>query len=219
MRDGNMMIDRYDPARGQCVSHSYSVPIKEETTVLEVLLHIYENFDSTLAFRYGCRSGKCGQCAVNVDGSPRLACMARAKEGMRISPLKNLPPIRDLVVDRSPLDRRIEEQRLYVLPPIEKALDVAPVPEKYGRLIGCLECYGCVSSCPHFDCKDNGFGGPYVFVRLAQLSLDPRDKEDREKQAASLGIERCVDCSQCRCVKGIAIRADAIGTLFGRRDK
>jgi succinate dehydrogenase/fumarate reductase-like Fe-S protein len=134
---------------------------------------------------------------------------------MRISPLKNLPPIRDLVVDRWPLDRRITEYALHISPDVQEPLGIVAVPQLYQRLIGCLECYGCVSSCPHFDWRDAGFGGPSVFVRLAQLHLDPRDNADRRAQARSLGIERCRDCSQCRCVKGIAIRRDAIGMLLG----
>lgn len=215
MQDRNVSIDRYDPERAECVTQSYSVPLKKGATVLEALLHIFENHDSTLVFRYGCRSSKCGECAIDVDGNPRLACLARAKEGMRISPLKNLPPIRDLVVDRSVIDRRISTLRLYVSPGADQPLGAMTVAKTYKRLIGCLECYGCISSCPHFDWRDEGFGGPYVFVRLAQLHLDPRDKEDRRAQARSLGVERCADCSQCRCVKGIAIRRDAVGTLLG----
>ncbi|UCD58627.1 MAG: hypothetical protein JSV16_05840 [Candidatus Hydrogenedentota bacterium] len=218
MQDGNVVVDRYDPARASCIAHSYFVPLKERATVLEALLYIYENYDSTLAFRYGCRSAKCGECAVEVDGNPRLACLANAREGMRISPLKKLPPIRDLVVDRSVVDRRISAQRLYVRPRVENALGVMLVPETYKRLTGCLECYGCISSCPHFDWRDEKFGGPYIFVRLAQLHLDPRDKEDRRAQAMSLGIRRCSDCFQCRCVRAIAIRRDAIETLLGKND-
>lgn len=218
MQDGNVLVDRYDPEQAKCVARSYSVPLKKGATVLEALLYIFENYDSTLAFRYGCRSAKCGECAVDVDGNPRLACLAGAREGMRISPLKNLPPVRDLVVDRSVIDRRILTLHLYVSPGAEQPLGVMPVAETYKQLIGCLECYGCISSCPHFDWKDDNFGGPYVFVRLAQLHLDPRDKEDRRAQAMSLGVERCSGCSQCRCVKGIAIRRDAIGTLLGENE-
>lgn len=217
MQDGNVTVERYDPAQAKCVAHSYSVPIKAGATVLSVLLYIYENHDPTLAFRYGCRCTKCGECAVDVDGRPRLACLASAKDGITISPLKNLPPLRDLLVDRSPLDRRISSCRLYILPGGERPLDTVSVPEAYTRLIGCLECYGCVSSCPNFDWKDESFGGPYVFVRLSQLHSDPRDKEDRRAQAISLGIERCSDCSQCRCVKGIAIRRDAVAMLLGEK--
>jgi succinate dehydrogenase/fumarate reductase iron-sulfur protein len=214
MLTGTIHLDRFDPAQKECIRHTYTVPLKKETTVLQVLLHVYEHHDPTLAFRYGCRSGKCGECVVEVDGLPRLACLSRAKDGAVIAPLKNLPQVRDLVVDRFPLDKRIAEQHLYVLPAIENPLQTMPVSETYSRLIGCLECYGCVSSCPRFNWKDKSFGGPYVFIRLAQLQLDQRDGQDRRAQALSLGIEQCRDCTGCRCVKGIAIRRDAIETLL-----
>ena len=218
MQDGNFVVQRYDPALGKCIAHSYSVPLKADSTVLSALLYISENIDPTLAFRYGCRCTKCGECAVDVDGRPRLACLARARDDMTVSPLDNLPPVRDLVVDRSPIDKKLSEHRLYVVPNIENALADLSVPEKYKKLIGCLECYGCLSSCPYFDWRDEGFGGPYVFVRLAQLHLDPRDKHDRLAQASSLGIERCKDCTQCVCVKGIPIRRAAIATLLGEAE-
>ncbi len=217
MQNGNVFVDRYDPEQRRLVTHTYPIRIKKDDTVLQALLRIYETCDSTLAFRYGCRCSKCGECAVDVDGRPCLACLAHARDGMKISPLKNLPPVRDLVVDRSVMDRRLSSQHLYVYPEVEDVLGALAVPETYKRLIGCLECYGCVSCCPNFDWRDEQFAGPYVFVRLAQLHLDPRDEKDRKDQAISLGITRCYDCSQCRCVKGIAIRRDAIGTLLGEK--
>jgi succinate dehydrogenase/fumarate reductase iron-sulfur protein len=215
MQDGDFIVKRHDPTLGECVAHSYSVPLDAGCTVLSALLYIREHIDPTLAFRYGCRCTKCGECAVDVDGRPRLACLTRAKGDMTISPLDNLPLVRDLVVDRSPIDKKLSEHRLYVIPNVERPLASLSVPEEYKNLIGCLECYGCLSSCPDFDWRDEAFGGPYVFVRLAQLHLDPRDNCDRPAQAVSLGVQRCKDCAQCVCVKGIPIRRTAIATLLG----
>ncbi|MBI5119213.1 hypothetical protein HZA56_22325 [Candidatus Poribacteria bacterium] len=219
MQTATVLVARYDPDQAKLVENTYSLPLKEDATVLQVLLHIYENRDSTLAFRYGCRCAKCGECAVEVNGRPSLACLTKATPGMRISPLRNLPPVRDLIVDRSPLDKRLSTQRLYVSAAVCEALGAMRIPEVYRRLAGCLECYGCVSTCSQFDWKNEGFGGPYVFVKLAQLHLDPRDTEDRRAQAASLGIRRCSSCRECRCVKGIPIRRDAIGILLGERQR
>ncbi len=217
MSSGNVHIERYVPESGTFETQSYDVPMGKGTTVLQALLYIYEEYDSTLAFRFGCRCVKCGECALNVDGIPRLACATSAHEQMRISPLKNLPPLRDLIVDRSVLDSRISELKLFVWPTVKQTLGPLPISQTYKHLIGCLECYGCVSSCPHFRWQDESFGGPYVFVRLAQLHLDPRDEMDRLAQAVSLGIEKCENCNQCRCVKGIPIRHDAIETLLRNR--
>jgi succinate dehydrogenase/fumarate reductase iron-sulfur protein len=216
MSDGNVTVERYDPELGTCVAYSYSVPLRSDSTVLSALLYISDNIDPTFAFRYGCRCTKCGECAVNVDGRPRLACLASAKEGMSISPLKNLPVVRDLIVDRSPIDKKLSEHKLYVVPNIERTLGKLSVPADYMKLIGCLECYGCLSSCPNFSWRNKEFGGPYVFVRLAQLHLDPRDNHDRIAQAISLGIDKCGECTECVCVKGIPIRRAAIETLLGK---
>jgi succinate dehydrogenase/fumarate reductase iron-sulfur protein len=214
MEKATVHVDRYDPAIGDCRTQTYSVELREGDSVLQTLLHIYETQDSTLAFRYACRASKCGQCVMEINGTPRLTCMTPAQDEMKISPLKQLPRLRDLIVDRSPIDRRIRSNRLFLIPDAEGSLETIPVPNAYKRLIGCLECYGCMATCPRFDWKDESFGGPYVFVRLALFHLDPRDGEDRRAQAHSLGIEKCRDCSTCRCVKGIPIRKRAIEVLL-----
>jgi succinate dehydrogenase/fumarate reductase iron-sulfur protein len=214
MEHATVHVERYDPATGDCRTQTYPVQLKEGDSVLQALLRIYETQDSTLAFRYACRGSKCGQCVMEVNGTPRLTCMTLARREMKVSPLKRLPRLRDLLIDRSPIDRRIRSNRLFLIPDAKGALETIPVPVAYKRLIGCLECYGCMATCPRFDWKDESFGGPYVFVRLALLHLDPRDSEDRLAQAHSLGIEECRDCTACRCVKGIPIRKTAIEILL-----
>jgi succinate dehydrogenase/fumarate reductase iron-sulfur protein len=218
MQDVRVTVERYDSSLGKCLPHSYSIPLMPDSTVLSALIYISENIDPSLAFRYGCRCTKCGECAVEVDGRPQLACLAHAKDGMSISPLKNLPVVRDLIVDRSPVDNKLFQHKLYVIPHIEQTLEELSIPINYTKLIGCLECYGCLSSCPNFDWRNDDFGGPYVFVRLAQLHLDPRDHHDRLAQAVALGIEKCGDCARCVCVKGIPIRRVAIATLLGETE-
>ncbi len=204
----------------------FAVPVEERTTVLQALQYIYENLDPALAFEYSCRYAKCGLCGVEVTGRPRLACTSFLKdEETVVAPLPKLPIIRDLVIDRSPLEKLLRIEKIYFsgasleevaghekvktghyFTPIQVSPDL-------GRLLSCLECLCCHAACPKLDAfsKDLArFAGPYVFLKLAQLMLDPRDRIDRKAQAYRLGIEQCSDCRRCYCPRGIPIYSLAI---------
>jgi succinate dehydrogenase/fumarate reductase iron-sulfur protein len=182
---------------------------------MEALMHIYENDDPTLAFRFGCRFNKCGLCTVEVNGRPRMACFTEAKTGMKIAPLARMPVARDLVTDRVSFFKALRELQLYI--PEQKDLSDPQVlrePETRKRLLHCLECLACNSTCPNYDFEQNPFAGPYVFVKLAQLHLDPRNVLDRRQQARDVGIAACAKCDKCYCIHGINIHRDATGTLL-----
>ncbi len=210
---------------------SYTVPAEGRATVLQSLLYIYENLDSTLAFEYSCRYAKCGLCGVEVNGRPGLACTAFLNNDQTlVGPLANLPVIRDLVVDRSPLDRLLKDQKIFfsgTVPDESPGTDqcgagdcfpLLEVPEGLKKLLSCVECFSCHAACPNLDYSDpalNRFAGPLVFLKLAQLHLDPRDQKNRKSQARRLGIEQCATCRRCYCPIGIPIYNLAIKPFLG----
>jgi len=101
MSEITVKILRYNPdGRGDKDLEQYSIDINKSSTILEGLLQIYERYDSTLSFGYGCRVKNCGLCAVNANGKPCYACVTGIEDGMEISALNHLPLIRDLVFDR-----------------------------------------------------------------------------------------------------------------------
>lgn len=210
-------IRRHDPQSGlEPRWDDYTVPSGDRTTVLEALAHVYENLDPTLAFASGCRFGSCGLCAVEVNGQPRMACSARLKNRARIAPLRGMPVLRDLVIDRAAFFDGLRELRLFIeeRSPSDEP-EVLKVPELHGRLAACVECLACNSTCPSYDSEKDPLVGPYLAVKLAQLHLDPRDTIDRRKQAQDLGLGRCADCRRCYCIRGIDIRRDVLGVLTG----
>ena len=77
----------------------FSIPRQDRMTVLNVLDHIHEHCDRSLAYYKSCRIGKCLGCVVQVNGKNRLACTTLAQDGMRIGPAKGHRTIRDLVVE------------------------------------------------------------------------------------------------------------------------
>lgn len=194
----------------------YEVPAHERTTVLEALMDIYENQDPTLAFRFGCRFDKCGLCAVEVNGKPRMACYTDIKEGMKIGPLTGMPVVRDLVIDRTAFFEALRELELYIPEQGERSEpQVMQQSEAHKKLLSCVDCLACNATCPGYDFEKNPLLGPYVFVKLAQLHLDPRNEIDRRKQALDLGLGDCGGCKKCYCIHGINIRKQAVEVLVG----
>jgi len=83
----------------------YEVPRLPSQTVLDVVTHIQRRLDPDLSYRYACRVGMCGSCAMQVNGVARWTCrthvsrVASADGELEIAPLPNLPVIKDLAVD------------------------------------------------------------------------------------------------------------------------
>src|SRR5678815_3558823 len=83
---------------------AFEVPRRAAQTVLDVVTWIQRKLDPTLAYRFACRVGMCGSCAMTVNGRARWTCrthVAKVAGGKRlqIAPLANLTVVRDLVVD------------------------------------------------------------------------------------------------------------------------
>ncbi|HKX39031.1 MAG TPA: 2Fe-2S iron-sulfur cluster-binding protein, partial [Burkholderiales bacterium] len=189
--------------------------------VLDVLIYISEELDSDLSYRWYCGSKMCGSCAMRVNGREILACWAAAEAHMTIEPLRNLPVLRDLTVDRRPYEQRFLE----LAPWIERAAPYAGFPEPLthremrlaSRALDCISCAACYSACPVVGLGDvTNFSGPAPLVQIGQAALDPRDSRSR---AADL-IERasifsCVSCYRCEevCPASIPIVSRVIEPL------
>ncbi len=208
-------IQRYNPETDAGPKWvNYSVPAEDGTTVMSCLQHIYENEDSTLAFRQGCRFHSCGLCALMVNGKPKMACVAKARDQMKIAPLEGMTVIRDLVTDRSAFFEKLRKHELFIPEQEETSTPISiNEPKEHVDFLKCIECLACNSTCPEFLGNNDAFPGPYIFVKLAQLYFDPRDKINRKQQAAGLGIEKCVDCRKCVCINGVKIHKQALDIL------
>jgi len=83
---------------------AYRVPRRDSQTVLDVVTYVQRRLDTSLSYRFACRVGMCGSCAMTVNGRPRWTCrthVAKVARGGRleIAPLRNLPVVKDLAVD------------------------------------------------------------------------------------------------------------------------
>src|SRR5919109_219590 len=89
---------------------TFDMDVSADTTVLDALVAIQRGDDPTLAFRYACRVGMCGSCAMVVNGRERWACRTRVAAlgpgPVSVRPLYHFPVLRDLVVDMTPFAAR-----------------------------------------------------------------------------------------------------------------
>src|SRR5580765_8637693 len=89
----------------------YRVTAVADTTVLDALVEIQRRRDPSLAFRYACRVGMCGSCAMVVNGRERWACRTRLSTlgagPVSVRPLYHFPLLRDLVVDMAPFTAKM----------------------------------------------------------------------------------------------------------------
>src|SRR5947209_19199270 len=104
-----LKIWRYDSRTGERALKQYEVEAPEWACLLDVLDLVKDKVDGTLAYRKSCRMMICGSCGMRMDGRAVLACKERmkpiAEAGLVpvISAMGNLPIVKDLVVDMTPV--------------------------------------------------------------------------------------------------------------------
>ena len=205
----------------------FQVPYRKWMRVLDVLNWIAENAAADLAHRWFCGSKMCGTCAVRMNGREVLACWEAVEPVMTIEPLRNLPVIRDLVVDRAPFERKVAELEPWLERPVAYAGFPEPLSHKgmknASKAIDCIGCMCCYSACPVIGLGDlTDFAGPAPLVQLGQTALDPRNDDAKVARSLKLtGIFNCVSCYKCEevCPASIPIVTQVIEPLKARAAK
>ncbi len=188
----------------------YAVPRLESQTVLDVVTWIQRNVASTLTYRFSCRVGMCGSCAMMVNGAPRWTCRTHVQKVLRrncieIAPLRNLPVIKDLAVDMAEFFDKwmAAEGRFHSL--ATRHDDIAPVrPDSIRRRaadagIECINCAICYASCDVVE-KNTRYLGPAALNRAWTLANDERDCGHVARLRAVAGDAGCHNChSQQGC--------------------
>jgi fumarate reductase iron-sulfur subunit len=194
-----------------------------DTTVLDALVDVQRRQDPTLAFRYACRVGMCGSCAVVVNGRERWACRTRlATLGagpVTVRPLYHFPLLRDLMVDMAPFTARQREVGAALVPAADaRPYALIPVGSAERRdidpAIECIGCGMCVSACT-MAAHNERFPGPAALNRAFTLVRDSRDAAGEARWAVLLGddaLARCHGQGNCTevCPMGLAPTASII---------
>lgn len=193
-------IRRFDPSSGGPARYdTFETTGMENMRVLDVIRSVYEKQAGDLAFQFACRFGRCGTCAVRVNGVSVLACQEQCKPHMKIEPLKPFPVLRDLVVDRTEVEARYAAMTLAPEHRSEgehKPASIDPtLAAEICKLDSCLACMLCVSSCPAVD--ERPFDGPAFMLKLRQLAVHPEDSANRLQQAKDGNLMECFGCDLC----------------------
>jgi heterodisulfide reductase subunit D len=202
-----VQIRRYDPGREPAAYvETYELDYHPSMTVLEVLEEIQSHQDDSLAFRSSCRIGKCGSCAVSLNGRPVLACRAMVGgRDIRLEPLSGHPVVKDLIVDRSrPQERQVYAVRQAATVDAARVLFVplADTGVDYANLSRCIGCLVCDASCPVLTAQaEDTFAGPAFFPAALGAGIGV----DEETASQSF---RCLLCEACTFACPSAVVAD-----------
>jgi fumarate reductase iron-sulfur subunit len=215
----------------------YVVDTTADTTVLDALVQVQRTQDATLAFRYACRVGMCGSCAMVVNGRERWACRTRIGTlgpHVDVRPLYHFPVLRDLVVDMRPFEDGLARAAA-AFSPTPRAEDRARIPgagrerREIDAAIECIGCGMCVSACT-MVAHNARFPGPAALNRAFTLQRDRREGAKAARWAALLGddaLPRCHGQGTCTevCPMGLSptasiirLRQLATRRLFGFAD-
>ncbi len=204
----------------------FEVPRHESQTVLDVVTYIQRSLDPTLSYRYACRVGMCGSCAMTVNGKARWTCRTHVSKvadlgRVEIAPLTHLPVIKDLVTDMTEFFDKWARARGRFQGTKTRADDFARVsPESPKRkqvdeAIECIGCGVCYSSCDVVSWNPD-YLGPAALNRAWTLFNDVRDVDQKARLAAVAGDAGChachthMNCTE-RCPKQLSPTAGIAG--------
>jgi succinate dehydrogenase/fumarate reductase iron-sulfur protein len=203
---------------GKTAFETHEVEAADKASILDTLFALQQGPCPDLAFRFSCRVGMCGSCAMVVNGRERLTCSTLVKSvgtNLRIEPLRNLPVVRDLAVDLKPFFAAYQRTLPQLIPKDDldqndfyriphdskewKALDHQPQ---------CIDCGSCYSACTLVTLRP-GYLGPMALHRALNVLVDPRDKARNERLnavAGENGAFRCHTLGNCGdvCPRGIS---------------
>jgi len=221
------------PGRLQRIEVGEFIP---DMSFLEMLDVVNERLtlagERPIAFDHDCREGICGSCGVVINGVPHgpkpgtTTCqlhMRQFRDGQTIviEPFraKAFPVLRDLVVDRSALDRIIAAGG-YISAPTGSAPDGNAIPVAKGKADGamdaaaCIGCGACVAACP------NASATLFVGAKISHLGLLPQGQPERWNRAEALvaamdkeGFGHCTAVTECSMVCPKSVPMDVIGRM------
>ena len=225
--------DRQSP--GQLVDYD-ARDIPAQASLLEMLDIVNERLllagEQPIAFDSDCREGICGTCSLTVNGEahgpdhPGAACelyMRKFRDGdtIVIEPfrVKSFPIVKDLIVDRSALDRIVQaggfiSARAGSAPEANSI----PVPKHDADVAmeaaACIGCGACAAACP------NASAMLFTAAKVSHLALLPQGEPERTKRVVGMvramdaeGFGNCTNTYECEAVCPAEISASFIAKL------
>lgn len=220
--------------RGRFVKYEIN-DVSPDMSFLEMLdvlnQRLIEHGEEPVAFEHDCREGICGCCGMVINGVANgpekgtTVCQLHLRhfrdgDVIYIEPWRSraFPAIKDLVVDRSALDRIMQaggfiSVRAGSAPEANTVLIPKETAELAMDAAGCIGCGACVASCP------NGAAALFVAAKISHLGLLPQGQPERHRRARAMvrqmdreGFGACSNHRECEavCPKRISIRFIAL---------
>jgi succinate dehydrogenase iron-sulfur subunit len=215
----------------------YDAPdIPSQASLLEMLDIVNERLllgdEEPIAFDSDCREGICGTCSMTVNGEahgpdhPGAACelyMRKFRDGetIVIEPfrVKSFPIVKDLVVDRSALDRIVQaggfiSARAGSAPEANSILVPRHAADVSMEAAACIGCGACAAACP------NASAMLFTAAKVSHLALLPQGEPERTKRVVNMvramdaeGFGNCTNTYECEAVCPAEISASFIAKL------
>ena len=184
--------------------------------ILDAIIYIKNEIDSTLTFRRSCREGICGSCAMNIGGTNTLACtkaIGEFKGDIPIYPLPHMPVVKDLVPDLTHFYAQYASIKPWMQtqsppPPDAERLQSKEERAELDGLYECILCACCSTSCPSYWWNSDRYLGPAVLLQAYRWIADSRDEFTGERLDAledPFRLYRCHTIMNCTntCPKGL----------------
>ena len=212
------IVYRYDPSTGNNpYTDTYEVDMDScGPMVLDGLLKIKDQIDSTLSLRRSCREGICGSCSMNIDGTNTLACtksIAEIKGDVKVYPLPHQPVVKDLVSDLTNFYAQYASIEPWMktdsaTPPDRERLQSKEDREKLDGLYECILCACCSTACPSYWWNSDRYLGPAALLNAYRWIIDSRDEAAGERLddlEDPFKLYRCHTIMNCAkvCPKGL----------------
>lgn len=214
----NFEVYRWDPDSGENPRIDiYEIDMDHcGPMVLDAILKIKNEIDSSLTFRRSCREGVCGSCAMTINGKNTLACTKAISDytgSIKIFPLPHMSVVKDLVADMS----HFFEQYASIKPWLSNDIDAPAGAErlqskeeraKLDGLYECVLCACCSTSCPSYWWNSDKYLGPAILLQAYRWLADSRDSNDQarlDELNESFKLYRCHTIMNCTdaCPKGL----------------
>jgi succinate dehydrogenase iron-sulfur subunit len=205
---------------------TFNVPLRQNQTILDVVTWIQRNADPTLSYRFACRVGMCGSCAMMVNGRPRWTCRTHVSKvindgKVKLAPLANLPVIKDLAADMERFFEKWQQADGTFVPSKTRHDAIQEIsPNTAARIeadtaIECINCGICFAACDTVRWQDE-YLGPAALNRAWTLVNDERDAGTTDRLravAANGGCHACHSHQSCEqhCPKQLNPTASIAG--------
>ena len=211
--------------RGQLVD--FEIELRANQTVLDVVTEVQRSLEPTLAYRFACRVGVCGSCAMTVNGKPRWTCRTHvnnvlsADNRITIEPLRHLPLIKDLACDMEPFFRHWQRAGAVFEGTATRHDEIPgigrddPMRRVASEGIECINCAVCYSACDVVGWNQS-YTGPAALNRVWTLVNDERQADRKGLLHKAFSDGACGSChSHGNCTRSCPIELNPSRSIAG----